>query len=160
MDVPWPLGLLLVLLGTPLTHAEPLYILVTPRVLRVGSPQNIHVQAHSDCGQPLTGPLEVNLMVWDFPMKRTVVATSQLMLSQENNFMVQAPVTGLSSSSSSIPGVYREPQDGSRDQDIHSGHQEPRRDHCDEPGSAGQQRFLRELLPPASQSSSVLGPGA
>ncbi|XP_070348075.1 complement C3-like isoform X3 [Equus asinus] len=93
MDVPWPLGLLLVLLGTPLTHAEPLYILVTPRVLRVGSPQNIHVQAHSDCGQPLTGPLEVNLMVWDFPMKRTVVATSQLMLSQENNFMVQAPVT-------------------------------------------------------------------
>ncbi|XP_008529105.2 complement C3 [Equus przewalskii] len=32
-------------------------------------------------------------MVWDFPMKRTVVATSQLMLSQENNFMVQALVT-------------------------------------------------------------------
>uniref|UniRef100_A0A9L0TNC8 Complement C3 n=1 Tax=Equus caballus TaxID=9796 RepID=A0A9L0TNC8_HORSE len=93
MDVPWPLGLLLVLLGTPLTHAEPLYILVTPRVLWVGSPENIHVQAHSDCGQPLTGPLEVNLMVWDFPMKRTVVATSQLMLLQENNFMVQALVT-------------------------------------------------------------------
>lgn len=40
------------------------YILVTPRVLRVGSPENIHVQAHSDSTQPLTGTLEVNLTVW------------------------------------------------------------------------------------------------
>ncbi|ELK28681.1 Complement C3, partial [Myotis davidii] len=90
MDVPWSLGLILLLLGIPLTHAEPLYILVTPRVLRVGNPENIHVQAHSDSGQPLTGTLEVNLTVWDFPRKKAEVARSQLTLSPENHFMSQA----------------------------------------------------------------------
>ncbi|KAF5911564.1 hypothetical protein HPG69_008161, partial [Diceros bicornis minor] len=69
------------------------YLLVTPRVLRVGSPENIHVQAHPDSRKPLTRPLEVNLTVWDFPMKKTVVARSQLVLSRENGFMVRAPVT-------------------------------------------------------------------
>ena len=39
------------------------YILVTPRALRVGSPENIHIQAHSDSTQPLTGTLEVNLTI-------------------------------------------------------------------------------------------------
>uniref|UniRef100_A0A8D0JNM5 Complement C3 n=2 Tax=Sus scrofa TaxID=9823 RepID=A0A8D0JNM5_PIG len=93
MDVPWPLGLILLLLGAQVVHAEPLYMLVTPRVLRVSSPENIHVQAHSDSGEPLTRPLEVNLTVWDFPMKKTIVARSQLILSPENNFMDQTPVT-------------------------------------------------------------------
>lgn len=69
------------------------YMLVTPRVLRVSSPENIHVQAHSDSGEPLTRPLEVNLTVWDFPMKKTIVARSQFILSPENNFMDQTPVT-------------------------------------------------------------------
>ncbi|XP_023601135.1 complement C3-like [Myotis lucifugus] len=93
MDVPWSLGLTLLLLGIPLTHAEPLYILVTPRVLRVGNPENIHVQAHSDSRQPLTGTLEVNLTVWDFPLKKAEVARSQLTLSPENHFMSQAALT-------------------------------------------------------------------
>lgn len=66
------------------------YILVTPRVLRVGNPENIHVQAHSDSRQPLTGTLEVNLTVWDFPLKKKEVARSQLTLSPENHFMSQA----------------------------------------------------------------------
>lgn len=66
---------------------------MTPRVLRVGSPENIHVQAHSDSTQPLTTPLEVNLTVWDFPLRGTMVATSQLILSPANDFMVQTPVT-------------------------------------------------------------------
>nr|XP_054105909.1 complement C3-like isoform X2 [Callithrix jacchus] len=100
MDVPWPLGWILLLLGSPLTQAEPLYILVTPRVLRVGSPENIHIQAHSDSRQPLTRTLEVNLTVWDFPRKKTVLARSQLILSPGNNFMGQAPVTGSNMSSS------------------------------------------------------------
>ena len=69
------------------------YILVTPRVLRVGSPENIHVQAHSDSTEPLTRPLKVNLTVWDFPMKKMPVARAQLVLSPENHFMDQAPVT-------------------------------------------------------------------
>lgn len=63
---------------------------MTPRVLRVGNPENIHVQAHSDSGQPLTGTLEVNLTVWDFPWKKAEVARSQLTLSPENHFMSQA----------------------------------------------------------------------
>lgn len=68
------------------------YILVTPRVLRVGSPENIHVQAHSDSGHPLPGTLKVNLTVWDFPMKKKEMARSQLTLSPENHFMSQASV--------------------------------------------------------------------
>ncbi|XP_036985014.2 complement C3-like [Artibeus jamaicensis] len=92
MDVPWSLGLILFLLGMSLTHAEPLYILVTPRVLRVGSPENIHVQAHPDSSQQLSGTLQVNLTVWDFPMKKTTVAKSQLTLSSENHFMNQTSV--------------------------------------------------------------------
>ncbi|XP_037674473.1 complement C3-like isoform X2 [Choloepus didactylus] len=59
MDVPWPLGLILLLLGTPLAHAEPLYLLVTPRVLRVGSPENILVQAHGVPDQPLPSVLKI-----------------------------------------------------------------------------------------------------
>uniref|UniRef100_A0A8D2JPN4 Complement C3 n=1 Tax=Sciurus vulgaris TaxID=55149 RepID=A0A8D2JPN4_SCIVU len=93
MDVPWSLAFLLVLIGSPLAHAEPLYMLVTPRVLRVGSPENLHVQAHSDSTRLLKAPLEVNITVWDFPLRETVVATSQLLLSPANDFMVQTPVT-------------------------------------------------------------------
>lgn len=77
---------------SPLCLSTGRYILVTPRVLRVGSPENIHVQAHSDSSQPLSGTLQVNLTVWDFPMKKTVVARSQLTLSSENHFMDQTPV--------------------------------------------------------------------
>ncbi|XP_055397677.1 complement C3-like [Bubalus kerabau] len=93
MDVPWGLRLLLLLLGIPIAQAEPLYILVTPRVLRIGSPETIHVEAHSDSSEPLSHPLEVNLSVWDFPMKNTWVAKRELVLSQENHFMDQASVT-------------------------------------------------------------------
>ncbi|XP_027403597.1 complement C3-like [Bos indicus x Bos taurus] len=96
MDVPWGLGLLLLLLGIPIAQAEPLYILVTPRVLRIGSPETIHVEAHSDSSEPLSHPLEVNLSVWDFPMKNTRVARRELVLSKENHFMDQASVTKIS----------------------------------------------------------------
>lgn len=37
--------------------------------------------------------LEVNLSVWDFPRKNTLVARRKLVLSQENHFMDQASVT-------------------------------------------------------------------
>lgn len=76
----------------PLYLSTGRYILVTPRVLRVGSPETILVQAHSDSEQPLIGTLEVNLTVWDFPMKKTVVAQNQLLLSSENHFMNQTSV--------------------------------------------------------------------
>lgn len=76
----------------PLCWSIGRYILVTPRVLRVGTPENIHVQAHSDSREPLTGTLEVNLTMWDFPMKRTVLEMRQLLLSPENHFMNQASV--------------------------------------------------------------------
>ncbi|KAI4583850.1 hypothetical protein MJG53_007129 [Ovis ammon polii x Ovis aries] len=84
---------------TPLTALKAvdpsgsLYILVTPRVLRIGSPETIHVEAHSDSSEPLSHPLEVNLSVWDFPRKNTLVARRKLVLSQENHFMDQASVT-------------------------------------------------------------------
>ncbi|XP_075400207.1 complement C3-like [Tenrec ecaudatus] len=93
MDVPWSLGLILLLWGSSLAHAEPLYILVSPRVLRVGSPEDVYVQAHSDSPQPLGGPLKVNLTVWDFPRKTTMVAQGQLTLSPQNHFMDKVSVT-------------------------------------------------------------------
>ena len=96
MDVPWGLGLHLLLLGIPVTQAEPLHILVTPRVLRIGSPETIHVEAHSDSSEPVRSPLEVTLSLWDFPMKNTLVARRELILSQENHFMDQASVTKIS----------------------------------------------------------------
>lgn len=65
---------------------------MTPRVLRVSSPENIHVQAHSDSSQQLSETLQVTLTVWDFPMKKTMVAKSQLTLSLENHFMNQTSV--------------------------------------------------------------------
>ena len=77
----------------PLGMSTGRYILVTPRVLRIGSPETIHVEAHSDSSEPLSHPLEVNLNVWDFPMKNTLVARRKLVLSQENHFMDQASVT-------------------------------------------------------------------
>jgi hypothetical protein len=66
---------------------------VTPRVMRVGSPENIHVQAHSDSTQPLETPLGVNVTVWDFPLRMTMVARTQLLLSPKNDFMTQMLVT-------------------------------------------------------------------
>lgn len=77
----------------PLCLSTGRYILVTPRVLRVGSPESIHIQAHSDSRQPLTRTLKVNLTVWDFPMRKTVLSRSQVILSPGNNFMDQASVT-------------------------------------------------------------------
>nr|XP_020021368.1 complement C3-like [Castor canadensis] len=68
MDATWPLGFILILMGGPLVHAEPLYILVTPRVMRVGSPENIHVQAHSDSTQPLETPLGSPLGQKELPL--------------------------------------------------------------------------------------------
>ncbi|XP_045146330.1 complement C3-like isoform X2 [Echinops telfairi] len=93
MDVPWSLGLILLLWEASLAHAEPLYILVSPRVLRVGSPEDIYVQAHSDSPQPLRGPLEVNITLWDFPRKSTMVAQGQLTLSPKNHFMDKVSLT-------------------------------------------------------------------
>ncbi|VTJ54124.1 Hypothetical predicted protein [Marmota monax] len=93
MAVPWSLGFLLILTVSPPTHIEPLYILVMPRVLRVGTPENIHVQAHSASLEPLKRSLEVNVAMWDFPLRQMLVAKSQLILSPANDFMVQTPVT-------------------------------------------------------------------
>ncbi|XP_062034549.1 complement C3-like [Lepus europaeus] len=93
MAEPWPLALMLLLCGSPLLRAEPLYILVTPRVLRLGSPENIHVQAHSESKERLQGSFEVNLTVWDFPLRKTLLASSRVVLSATNDFMEQTPVT-------------------------------------------------------------------
>ncbi|XP_058146552.1 complement C3 isoform X1 [Dasypus novemcinctus] len=93
MDAPWPLALVLLVVGTPAAHAEPLYLLVTPRVLRVGSPENILVQAHGTPSRPLREILKVHVTVWDFPMKKRAVAEFQLTLSPENDFLDRAPVT-------------------------------------------------------------------
>ncbi|XP_016045038.1 complement C3 [Erinaceus europaeus] len=92
MDVPWLLGVLLLLLGSPPVHAEPLYLLVTPRVIRVGSPTVIHLQAESDSREPLTRPLEVNFTMWDYPLKKTVLGSGQFLLVPGNNYMDQKAV--------------------------------------------------------------------
>ncbi|XP_055975825.1 complement C3-like [Sorex fumeus] len=93
MALPWPLGLILLLCGYPSAQAEPLLILVTPRVLRVGTPEKVHVQAHPDWGQPPPRNLEVKLSVWDFPLRTRQVAEAELSLTPQNHFMLQAAVT-------------------------------------------------------------------
>ncbi|XP_049644296.1 complement C3-like [Suncus etruscus] len=92
MDPTWLLGLVLLFCWGPSAQAEPLLMLVTPRVLRVGTPEKIHVQAHSDSRQPLTKALEVTLSMFDFPLKKKI-ESQQLVLEPQNHFMFQATVT-------------------------------------------------------------------
>ncbi|KAM9094994.1 venom factor-like [Sarcophilus harrisii] len=95
MEAPKILGLsqLLLLLGLPLAYGDPLYLLVTPRVLWVGSPENIMLQVHSDPEKPLVETLEVLLTIWDFPLERKLLYNLSLTLNLENNYMALAPVT-------------------------------------------------------------------
>uniref|UniRef100_A0A8C0ZZL4 Complement C3 n=1 Tax=Castor canadensis TaxID=51338 RepID=A0A8C0ZZL4_CASCN len=73
MDATWPLGFILILMGGPLVHAEPLH----------------------ESGQPREHPYapRVNVTVWDFPLRMTMVARTQLLLSPKNDFMTQMLVT-------------------------------------------------------------------
>uniref|UniRef100_A0A4X2MFQ7 Complement C3 n=1 Tax=Vombatus ursinus TaxID=29139 RepID=A0A4X2MFQ7_VOMUR len=95
MEAPRILGLsqLLLFLGLPLAHYGPLYLLVAPRVLWVGNPENILLQVHQDPEQPLVEPLKVLLAVWDFPLERKILYDRSLTLSQDNNYMALVPVT-------------------------------------------------------------------
>ncbi|XP_068939222.1 venom factor-like [Petaurus breviceps papuanus] len=95
MEAPKNLGLLqlLLLLGLPLTYCDPLYLLLAPRVLWVGSPENIILQVYQDPEKPLVEPLEVFLKIWDFPLERQLLYDTSLTLSPDNNYMALASVT-------------------------------------------------------------------
>ncbi|XP_043822964.1 venom factor-like isoform X2 [Dromiciops gliroides] len=95
MEAPRIPGLsqLLLLVGLPLVHCGPLYLLVAPRVLWVGGPENILLQVHQDPENLLVEPLEVFLTIWDFPLERKLLYNMSLTLSPDNNYMTLAPVT-------------------------------------------------------------------
>uniref|UniRef100_A0A8D0GLW7 Anaphylatoxin-like domain-containing protein n=1 Tax=Sphenodon punctatus TaxID=8508 RepID=A0A8D0GLW7_SPHPU len=60
----------------------PLYTLITPNVLRVGSEEKIVVEAHG-----LSGNVEVTITVKDFPLEKTTFFNVQTRLNSENGMM-------------------------------------------------------------------------
>ncbi|XP_007488640.2 venom factor [Monodelphis domestica] len=95
MEGPGTLALahLLFFLGLPLAHCDPLCLLVAPRVLWVGGPENIMLQVHQDPKQPLANVIEVFLAIWDFPLERKLLYNTPLTLSKDEDYMALVPVT-------------------------------------------------------------------
>ncbi|XP_056621769.1 complement C3-like isoform X2 [Triplophysa dalaica] len=74
-----------VLLSSPLlTLCDPLYVLSAPNLLRVGSSENVFVEAQDYNG----GDLRVRIMVKNFPTKTTQLLDKTVMLTRKNNFQI------------------------------------------------------------------------
>ncbi|KAI7810695.1 putative complement C3-like [Triplophysa rosa] len=79
------LCLTVVLLSSPLlTSCDPLFVLSAPNLLRVGSSENVFVEAQDYIG----GDVKVNIMVKTFPTKRIHLLSKTVFLTWENNFQV------------------------------------------------------------------------
>ncbi|KAA0721790.1 Complement C3 [Triplophysa tibetana] len=74
-----------VLLSSPLlTLCDPLFVLSAPNLLRVGSSENVFVEAQDYKG----GDLTVRIMVKNFPTKTSQLLDKTVMLTTENNFQI------------------------------------------------------------------------
>ncbi|KAI7810656.1 complement C3-like [Triplophysa rosa] len=74
-----------VLLSSPLlTSCDPLFVLSAPNLLRVGSSENVFVEAQDHNG----GDLSVNIVVKNFPTKSNDLLRKTVILTTENNFQV------------------------------------------------------------------------
>ncbi|XP_056621692.1 complement C3-like isoform X2 [Triplophysa dalaica] len=72
-----------VLLSSPLlTLCDPLFVLSAPNLLRVGSLENIFVEAQDYSGEDLN----VKVTVKNFPRKNVEIASKSVTLREENNF--------------------------------------------------------------------------
>uniref|UniRef100_A0A3B4BYF7 Anaphylatoxin-like domain-containing protein n=1 Tax=Pygocentrus nattereri TaxID=42514 RepID=A0A3B4BYF7_PYGNA len=71
------------LLSSPLlTLCQPLNILSAPNILRVGSPENVFVEAQDYAG----GPLNVRIVVKNHPQKNRELASESVVLSAASNY--------------------------------------------------------------------------
>ncbi|XP_051992807.1 complement C3-like [Xyrauchen texanus] len=79
------LWLTVVLLSSPLlTLCDPLYALSAPNLLRVGSSENVFVEAQDYTG----GPLNVKITVKNHPHKIIEMMSKQVTLTAENNYQI------------------------------------------------------------------------
>ncbi|XDV16115.1 hypothetical protein PO909_015957 [Leuciscus waleckii] len=79
------LCLTVVLLSSPLlTLCDPLFVLSAPNLLRVGSSENVFVEAQDYFG----GNLNVRISVKNFPKKDREIVSKAVTLTVENNFQI------------------------------------------------------------------------
>ncbi|XP_051560215.1 complement C3-like [Myxocyprinus asiaticus] len=67
-----------------LTLCDPLYILSAPNLLRVGSPENVFVEAQDYSG----GDLNVRISVKNHPRKNLELVSKSVILAKNNNFQI------------------------------------------------------------------------
>ncbi|XP_057187930.1 complement C3-like [Triplophysa rosa] len=78
-----------VLLSSPLlTLCDPLYVVSAPNLLRVGSFENVFVEAQDYSGEDLN----VKIMVKNFPRKNVELVSKSVTLRKENNFQLLADI--------------------------------------------------------------------
>ncbi|RXN11647.1 complement C3-like protein [Labeo rohita] len=79
------LFLTVVLLSSPLlTLCDPLFVLSAPNLLRVGSSENVFVEAQDYSG----GDLHVRIIVKKFPKKNMEILSKSVTLTADNNFQI------------------------------------------------------------------------
>ncbi|XP_068938993.1 complement C3 [Petaurus breviceps papuanus] len=77
-----PLAVLLALSWVTLAQGDPLYILLTPNVLRLESEEQLVLEAHEAAGDV---PVEVS--IHDFPQKKQVLYSEKITLNNANNYL-------------------------------------------------------------------------
>ncbi|KAH1176297.1 hypothetical protein KIL84_021031 [Mauremys mutica] len=83
--------LLLLLLAPRLGQAAPMYFLAAPNILRVGSEENVVLQAQAQEGS-LTQDVRVHVRLFDFPRRATMLQEKVVWLSKANDFLAMATV--------------------------------------------------------------------
>ncbi|XP_051749481.1 complement C3 isoform X2 [Ctenopharyngodon idella] len=84
------LWLTVVLLSSPLlTLCDPLYVLSAPNLLRVGSSENVFVEAQDYTG----GAFEVKIIVQNHPKKDKEILSKTVTLTADNNYQILTDIT-------------------------------------------------------------------
>ncbi|KAM9101776.1 complement C3-like isoform 1-T2 [Sarcophilus harrisii] len=77
-----PLAVLLALSCVTLAQGDPLYILLTPNLMRVETEEQLVVEAHGAAGD-----LPVEVAIHDFPQKKQVLYSEKITLNNANNYL-------------------------------------------------------------------------
>ncbi|XP_039369971.1 complement C3-like [Mauremys reevesii] len=85
------LGAVLLLLAPRLGQAAPMFFLAAPNVLRMGSEENVVLQAQDQHGK-LSQDVRVLIRLFDFPKKATMLQEKVVWLSQANGSLAMATV--------------------------------------------------------------------
>ncbi|TFJ97134.1 peroxisome assembly protein 26 [Platysternon megacephalum] len=81
----------LLLLGPCLGQAAPMYFLAAPNILRVGNEENVVLQAH-DPDRSLSQDVRVQIRLFDFPKRATVLQEKVVWLSPANGSLAMTTV--------------------------------------------------------------------